>query len=344
MQLFDKRANRVRTTRAAKFLSAIALLLIGTVCTASSAFATIVIPTAERQVLTTLYNVTNGARWTDATGWGGAAGTECKWKGIQCVQTGRCVILLTGGTRCPGHISQIDLSENNLMGEFQLVYLNGLPYLSSLDVSVNHLYGTIPDFSQTALTQFDADNNILGGGIPTLIASLQEFSAEHNQLTGSIPPLQGLPNLGIFVVADNRLTGQLPSLAGMPALGVFSVWGNQLSGTIPAFGTSAQLITVSLSRNQLTGSIPSLAGLVNLEGFEAESNQLTGSIPPLASLTHLESIRVANNQLTGQVPPPPSSGSMHAAWSTLCPNALSHTTNTAWDFATGSVPWYAGCM
>ena len=254
MQMSDKSGNNSAT----KILSAITFMLIGAFCAASPAFATTTIPASERQVLATLYHVTNGTRWTDATGWGGPAGTECKWKGIKCIQTGKCVILLGGGIVCPGHIAEIDLSENNLIGEFQLVHLDGLPYLSSFDASYNMLYGTIPDFSQTAMTFFDVDSNILGGGIPALRNPLQEFTAEHNQLTGSIPPLQGLVNLGIFDVADNKLTGQLPALSGLPALSIFSAWKNQLTGPIPALGTSSQLSVFSVSYNQLTGSIPAL--------------------------------------------------------------------------------------
>jgi len=58
------------------------LLLIGWVTTAQA-----VIPASERQVLIDLYNSTNGANWTNNTGWLGAVGTECSWYGITCDST-----------------------------------------------------------------------------------------------------------------------------------------------------------------------------------------------------------------------------------------------------------------
>ena len=42
------------------------------------------IPQIERDALIALYNSTDGANWTDNTGWLGEAGTECSWFGIRC--------------------------------------------------------------------------------------------------------------------------------------------------------------------------------------------------------------------------------------------------------------------
>jgi hypothetical protein len=42
------------------------------------------IPQIERDALVALYNSTDGANWTDNTGWLGEAGTECSWFGVRC--------------------------------------------------------------------------------------------------------------------------------------------------------------------------------------------------------------------------------------------------------------------
>ena len=42
------------------------------------------IPQIERDALIALYNSTDGANWTDNTGWLGEAGTECSWFGVRC--------------------------------------------------------------------------------------------------------------------------------------------------------------------------------------------------------------------------------------------------------------------
>ena len=57
--------------------SALFLLLISL---AGASYAQI--PQIERDALVALYNSTDGANWTDNTGWMGAAGTECLWFGV----------------------------------------------------------------------------------------------------------------------------------------------------------------------------------------------------------------------------------------------------------------------
>ena len=42
------------------------------------------VPQIERDALIALYNSTDGANWTDKTGWLGEAGTECSWFGVTC--------------------------------------------------------------------------------------------------------------------------------------------------------------------------------------------------------------------------------------------------------------------
>ena len=42
------------------------------------------IPQIERDALIALYNSTDGANWTDNTGWLGAVGTECSWFRMGC--------------------------------------------------------------------------------------------------------------------------------------------------------------------------------------------------------------------------------------------------------------------
>ena len=42
------------------------------------------VPQIERDALIALYNSTDGANWTDNTGWLGEAGTECSWFGVRC--------------------------------------------------------------------------------------------------------------------------------------------------------------------------------------------------------------------------------------------------------------------
>ena len=57
------------------------------------------IPQIERDALVALYNSTDGANWTDNTGWMGAAGTECFWFGVTCTSGVVTQLSLLGSIR-----------------------------------------------------------------------------------------------------------------------------------------------------------------------------------------------------------------------------------------------------
>jgi hypothetical protein len=58
------------------------------------------IPDIECNALVALYNSTDGANWTDNTGWL-QTDTPCSWYGVECDN---------------GHVFSINLNSNNLMG------------------------------------------------------------------------------------------------------------------------------------------------------------------------------------------------------------------------------------
>ena len=287
----------------------LAAFVVSTLLAFSAALAQAAIPAGERQALLDLYASTNGALWSTSTNWNGAAGTECTWYGITC-DAGE------------NHVTIINLATNNLTG--------------SLPSDLNNL---------TGLVVFSAPQNPLTGSIPSLtgMVSLDSFDVRNGQLTGTIPALTGLTSLNTFLVSYNQLSGPIPSLSGLVNLQIFEVRYNQLTGAIPALTGLANLYIFLVNHNQLTGPIPSLAGLTKLYTFLVDNNQLTGPIPSLAGLTSLSIFQVYNNQLSGDVPPVPSPNALLPGLASLCPNALNHTLDAAWDAATGQTPWYAGC-
>jgi Leucine-rich repeat (LRR) protein len=291
---------------------------MNSVGTGASASATVTvtsqgIPASERAVLVNLYNASNGARWTDNTGWLGAEGTECAWAGIWC-------------NASMTHVTEIDLNGNNLVGtlpaigELKLLEyfdvgsnqlsgaipsLAGLTSLYYLDVYANQLTGNIPSLTGlSALEYFDVSSNQLSGAIPPLagLTSLYYFDVGTNQLTGNIPSLTELTALRSFYVYNNQLTGSIPSLSGLTALQYFVAWRNQLTGAIPSLNGLVALKAVGLEENQLSGNIPAFTGLVALEGFYVSRNTLTGGIPALTGLTAMQKFYVGQNQLSGSIP------------------------------------------
>jgi uncharacterized delta-60 repeat protein len=66
-------------------------------------------------------------------------------------------------------------------------------------------------------------------------------------------------------------------------------------------------------------------------------------MPSLAGLSALEQLRLQNNQFKGAMPAVPSPGALAAGGSRLCPNQFTGPASSAWDAATGVVPWYRDC-
>ena len=91
--------------------AAVSLLLISLASVSYSQ-----VPQNERDALVALYNSTDGASWTDNTGWLGAAGTECDWYRITC----------SGGS-----VYKIRLFSNSLTGSIPAELGNLILKLSS---------------------------------------------------------------------------------------------------------------------------------------------------------------------------------------------------------------------
>jgi Leucine-rich repeat (LRR) protein len=115
--------------------AAVSLLLIG-LTMSGTAYSQV--SQIERDALVALYNSTNGANWTDNTGWMGAVGTECDWYGVTCSS---------------GSVSRIGLYRNSLSG--------------SIPAELGNL---------TKLTNISLDRNTLSGSIPTQLGNLTNLT------------------------------------------------------------------------------------------------------------------------------------------------------------------------
>ncbi len=199
------------------------------------------IPQVECNGLLELYSNTRGYDWKES--WN-ADQKPCEWKGVTCQE---------------GHVTQIDLSANQLNGTIPPSIGYYFRDLSNLNLADNQLTGLIPSslghFSQ--LRYLALNNNQLNGSVPgTLgyIEQLETLKLNDNQLTGFIPKSFGkLQQLQRFDISNNQLIGQFPKLVEhLPQLKLLNLSHNQLTGSLPDFLNHwSQPVYLDLSGNQM---------------------------------------------------------------------------------------------
>lgn len=205
------------------------------------------IPTTERTALLDLHAATHGVGWTDATGWGGAAGTECSWYGVSC-------------NAAQTSVEALDLAGNGLAGTLPAT-LDNLTGLRLLFLGNNAIGGSIPALPHLVeLQDLALGSNALDGPIPSLdtLVELRDVDLGNNLLSGPLPSIATLTRLLRLDVSDNRLSGSLPSLAGHPDLSVFNVTDNAFTGTIPSLDGLSSLQAFLVARNALEGPAPAV--------------------------------------------------------------------------------------
>ena len=292
--------------------------------------AEVVCNVADVAALESLYDLADGANWTESSGWLGDGGVE-DWYGV------------TADTL--GHVTELDLVGNGLAGRLPGT-LGNLPGVKVLRIGDNALDGRLP----LSLTALDLDEFHYGGtnlcepadanfqrwlegiasrrGTGAQCAPLTErdvLTALYASTGGSgwtksdgwlsEAPLRRWH--GVWVDAQgrvaglnlyrNELSGAIPpELGGLANLERLALIGNALSGAIPPeLGDLANLEWLYLRDNALSGAIPpELANLANLWGLFLSDNALSGAIPPeLANLANLWGLFLSDNALSGAIPP-----------------------------------------
>lgn len=159
-----------------KFFTSISITAL-IIVSAGTSFAQV--PTAERDALLALYNSTDGANWSNTTGWWdnawvGAVGTECTWFGVTCES---------------GNVTRLTLTSNLLTGNIP-AELGNLTSLTRLELSGNSLNGTIPSElgNLNSLKVLNLSNNSFTGVFPESIQlltvnDLQEFNIDNNSFS-----------------------------------------------------------------------------------------------------------------------------------------------------------------
>ena len=220
-------------------------------------------PLSDREILTALYEATDGANWEESANWLTDAPLG-DWHGVE--------------TNTDGRVANLDLRWNGLLGTIP-PELGNLAEAKLVVLAANELSGPIPPE--------------LGG-----LASVEELHLNANRLTSAPPELGGLATLEALSLANNQLTSiplELGRLAGLERLWLYR---NQLTSVPPELGRMSNLELLDLTRNRLA-SIPAELGRIQSLGLLwLESNELTAIPAELGGLSSLWLLVLEENRLT----------------------------------------------
>lgn len=200
-------------------------------------------------------------------GWVASGGDPCggSWQGVSCNNT---------------EIQSITINGANLGGELG-DSLGSFASIKTIDLSNNHIGGSIPSNLPVTLQTLFLSANQFTGSIPSSLSSLTELSAmslNDNLLSGEIPDafqnLIGLINLDL---SSNNLSGHLPpSLGNVSSLTTLRIQNNQLSGTLDVL-QNLPMRDLNIENNLFSGPIPDK--LLSIPNFRKDGNPFNSSAP-----------------------------------------------------------------
>ncbi|KAH7543799.1 hypothetical protein JRO89_XS15G0021700 [Xanthoceras sorbifolium] len=211
-------------------------------------------------------------------------------------------------------LQYVDLSHNNLTGEFPNWLLENNTKLEWLYLTNNSLGGSfqLPIHPHLNLAGLYISNNLFHGHIPKEIGeylpSLRFLNLSSNYFNGSIPSSFGdMNSLADLDLSHNQLSGKIPEhlVESCTSLQFLILSNNSLQGHIFSSNFNlTDLLRLQLDGNNFIGNIPnSLSKASNLEGFYLSDNNISGRVPSwLGNMSSLEDIVMPNNHLEGPIP------------------------------------------
>ncbi|XP_011626118.1 probable leucine-rich repeat receptor-like protein kinase At1g35710 [Amborella trichopoda] len=220
------------------------------------------------------------------------------WIGIDCNDQAR--------------VTGVSLVRFNLNGTLDQFDFPSLPCLATLDLSFNHLDGTIPATIGTLsnLTDLALLRNGFSTPIPNSLDAPKHFNPQSFNMwsefkySSSNWIYEEPVFIGSLREPSHRLSGSLPSsISGLPLVTLFTD-DNNFSGAIPAdFGQSNQLEDINFSSNSFYGALPSRVCDNNkLMYFDASYYSFMGLLPEsLRNCTSLIWLSLNKNYLDGNI-------------------------------------------
>jgi len=186
---------------------------------------------------------------------------------------------------CFTNVTELYLQSNFFLSPIPSNIRDLMPKLRILDLSKNHLFGTIP----LSIPKLDC---------------LEVLCLRSNQLSGEIPHhWNESQNIEVVYLAYNLLFGKIPSSMGfLSLLKVLVLSNNNLYGEIPSLLQNCSLWSIDLGGNHLSGNLPSWIG--SQIGMLCLRSNLFNGITHLqwCNLPGLHIVDLAQNNLYGGIP------------------------------------------
>ncbi|XP_022977566.1 systemin receptor SR160-like [Cucurbita maxima] len=212
------------------------------------------------------------------------------------------------------HLESLSLKSTNLTGSISLPSgFKCSPLLSSVDLSLNGLFGSVFDVSNLGFCpnlkslnlSFNYFDFPLKDSVPRFNLDLQVLDLSSNRIVGSklVPWIfsGGCGNLQLLALKANKLSGEI-NLSSCNKLEHLDISGNNFSVRIPSLGDCSVLEHLDISGNKFTGDVGhALSSCLQLRFLNLSSNQFVGPIPSFAS-PNLWFLSLANNHFQGEIP------------------------------------------
>ena len=262
----------------------------------------------NREILLDIFQATGGLDWKDSTNWIQQKIDVCDWKGVQCYPESE------SDERRIGNIKSLDLSDNHLVGTippqvFEIPYLKTLILDDNSDLDI--------DLSGLPHAQFLTELAISNTQVNSLegigeVPQLEVLHITGLNLRGSLPSdLFELTGLTDLFANFNKFDGRMPTLIGrLSNLRNAYLYDNDLTGQIPTeIGLLSRLEVLSLGQNAFGGTLPTqLESLTNMqvlsiqrEGGKEKGNGIGGSLPSFGEFRYITELYLDHQRLTGSI-------------------------------------------
>jgi Leucine-rich repeat (LRR) protein len=209
-------------------------------------------------------------------------------------------------------LERIDLSHNNLKGNFPTWLLQNNTGLRELSLQNNYFVGKfhLPPDQHKSILYMDISDNCLDGQLQENIGKITPYvkylKLSRNHFEGYLPSSIGeMSQLKDLDLSFNNFSGELPAeLVANCTLYFLKLCNNRFNGEFFSKHLKlGQLSYLILNNNQFTGTLPAIPLQWNLEYLDISNNNMSGTIPRwMVNMTSLISFDVSNNSFEGQIP------------------------------------------